>query len=211
MKFDLYTQTGEKKGQIEASDAIFAVEPNKQLVQRALVRQNANGRQSGAHTKTRGEVAGSTKKIYRQKGTGGARHGSRYANLFRGGGVVFGPKNERNYTKRMPRKQRRLAIFSALSERAKNKSIIALESYKVDKPKTKDAVRLIGKLPVTKNVLFIEADKNFGLEKSVSNIPNAKIISVNFLNVADILKYQTIVFLQDALKKSEELYLSTKA
>ena len=126
MKITMYTQTGEKKGDVEVNDKIFAVKPNEQLIHQALVRQMANSRQATAHVKTRGEVTGSTRKIYRQKGTGGARHGSRYSNIFRGGGRVFGPRNVKNYTKAMPRKQRRLALFSALSIVAGEKKIIAL-------------------------------------------------------------------------------------
>lgn len=211
MKFDLYTQSGEKNGQIEANDQIFGIEPNKQLVHLALVRQMGNARKAIAHTKTRGEVRGSTRKIYRQKGTGGARHGSKYANLFRGGGVIFGPRNVRNYTKAMPRKQRRLALFSALSLRAKDKSIIGLEAFVSEAPKSKVVAEMLKKLPVKENILIIEPEKSEILEKSARNLSNAKVIPVEYLNVSDVLKFKTIVFLKEAFKKTEEHYLSSSS
>ena len=204
----MYTQTGEKKGEVEVNDKIFAVKPNEQLIHQALVRQMANSRQASAHTKTRGEVTGSTRKIYRQKGTGGARHGSRYSNIFRGGGRVFGPRNIKNYTKAMPRKQRRLALFSALSICANEEKIIALDAFKTEAPKTKIAATMIEKLPL-ETALLVTGERNEALEKSVQNLPNAKVITVNFLNIADLLKYETIVFLEDALKKIDEIYLTS--
>ncbi len=208
MKITMYTQTGEKKGEVEVNDKIFAVKPNEQLIHQALVRQMANSRQASAHTKTRGEVTGSTRKIYRQKGTGGARHGSRYSNIFRGGGRVFGPRNIKNYTKAMPRKQRRLALFSALSICANEEKIIALDAFKTEAPKTKIAATMIEKLPL-ETALLVTGERNEALEKSVQNLPNAKVITVNFLNIADLLKYETIVFLEDALKKIDEIYLTS--
>ena len=202
------SQTGEKKGEVEVNDKIFAVKPNEQLIHQALVRQMANSRQASAHTKTRGEVTGSTRKIYRRKGTGGARHGSRYSNIFRGGGRVFGPRNIKNYTKAMPRKQRRLALFSALSICANEEKIIALDAFKTEAPKTKIAATMIEKLPL-ETALLVTGERNEALEKSVQNLPNAKVITVNFLNIADLLKYETIVFLEDALKKIDEIYLTS--
>ena len=164
MKITMYTQTGEKKGEVEVNDKIFAVKPNEQLIHQALVRQMANSRQASAHTKTRGEVTGSTRKIYRQKGTGGARHGSRYSNIFRGGGRVFGPRNIKNYTKAMPRKQRRLALFSALSIWANEEKIIALDAFKTEEPKTKIAATMIEKLPL-ETALLVTGERNEALEK----------------------------------------------
>jgi large subunit ribosomal protein L4 len=210
MKFDLYTQSGEKKGQVEASDKIFGIKPNSQLIHQALLRQRGGMRQSSAHVKKRGEVTGSGIKIYRQKGTGNARHGDRYANLFKGGGRSFGPRNEKNYTTLMPRKQRRLALFSLLSVRANENAIFALESFEMDVPKTKTASQMLTKLPVKKNMLIVSVEAHPTLEKSFANIPNAKVIQVNYLNPDDLLKYQTVLFLKDALTKAEELFLTTE-
>lgn len=207
MKFDLYTQSGEKKGQVEGSDKIFAIKPHAMLMHQSLVRQLANARRATAHTKTRGEVAGSGIKIYRQKHTGNARHGDRQANLFRGGGVVFGPR-VRNYTKLMPQKQRMIALFSALSSRATTKDIIALESFTADAPKTKIAAEMIKKLPVKRTTLVVISERNGTMEKSFANLPNAKVITCNLLNISDVLKFKTILFVKDAIKKTEEHFLS---
>jgi large subunit ribosomal protein L4 len=207
MKFDLYTQKGEKKGQVEGSDALFGIEMNEDLVTRALLRQQGNARQGTAHTKTRGEKQCSTRKIYRQKGTGNARHGAKSANLFRGGGVTFGPRYGRNWKTDMPKKQRRKALFCALSVKARDGKIFALEGYE-GAVKTKDFVSLLGKLPVEKSTLVVMDKKNEVLEKSSNNVPRVKSILVNYLNIADALKYDSLIFLSGALVKAEEVFLS---
>jgi large subunit ribosomal protein L4 len=211
MKVDLYTQTGEKKGQVELKKEFFEVPYNEDLIHQALVRQHANKRVAIAHTKTRGEVRGGGRKPFRQKGTGSARQGSRTTPNLRGGGVVFGPRNDRNFTVDMPKKQRRKALFSALSVKAKADQIIALESYEGE-VKTKAFADLIKKLPIERNVLVVIAEKNEVIQRSASNLANAKIIIVNYLNIADLQKYRKVLFLKDALPKMEEVFKSaTKA
>jgi large subunit ribosomal protein L4 len=212
MLFDLYTQTGKKKGTLEASDAIFGMEPNAYLIARAFKRQHDNSRQGTAHTKTRGEVAYSTKKIYAQKHTGRARHGARSSNLFRKGGVVFGPRYGRNWKTLMPRKHRRLALFSALSTKAKENAIFCLASYEGE-IKTKPFITMMQQLPPlkeSKRLLIITAEKNPLIEKSSRNIRDVKIITASYLNIADILKYDHLMFLADAVKKTEEVFLKEK-
>lgn len=209
MHFDLYTQTGSKKGIIEASDEIFGIEPNAYLIARAFKRQHDNSRQGTAHTKTRAEVAYSTKKIYAQKHTGRARHGARSSNLFRKGGVTFGPRMGRNWKTLMPKQHRRLALFSALSTKAKENTIFCLQSYEGE-IKTKPFVSMIQKLPPlkeTKRLLIITAEKNPLIERSSRNIKDVKIITAPYLNIADILKYDRLMFLSDAIKKTEEVFL----
>lgn len=207
MKVDLYTQTGEKKGQVELKKEFFEVPYNEDLIHQALVRQHANKRIAIAHTKTRGEVRGGGRKPFRQKGTGSARQGSRSTPNLRGGGVVFGPRNDRNFTVDMPKKQRRKALFSALSVKAKADQIIALESYEGE-VKTKAFADLIKKLPVDRNVLVVIPEKNEVIQKSTSNLANAKTIIVNYLNIADLQKYRKVLFLKDALPKMEEVFKS---
>ncbi len=212
MKFDLYTQAGEKKGTIDANEAIFGVNPSKILITQAFNRQRDNARLGNAHTKTRGEVKCSTRKIYRQKGTGGARHGAKSANLFRSGGVTFGPRSDRNWKTDMPRKQRRKALFSALSIKAKENAIFCLENYEGEM-KTKPFAAMLEKLaPMkdSKNVLIILSEKNPVLEKSAKNLTNTKTILANYLNIADCLKYDRMMFVGDALQKAEETFLSKK-
>ncbi|MFH1012645.1 MAG: 50S ribosomal protein L4 [Candidatus Peregrinibacteria bacterium] len=208
MKLDLYQQSGAKKGTVEASDAIFAAPVKEDLVQLALVRQQANERQANAHVKTRGEVRGGGKKPWRQKGTGRARFGSTRNPIWIGGGIAFGPRNTRNYTKMMPKKMRRAALFSALSSRAGTGNIFALDAWKENKPKTKAFADLMSKLPVTRSLLVVIPEKDLILEKSVGNLSNTKVILVNYLNVFDVLKYEKVMFLVPALKKAEELFLT---
>jgi len=213
MKFDLYLQSGEKKGSVEGSDSIFAIMPNMVLLTQAFNRQHDNARQGNAHTKTRGEIKYSTRKIYRQKGTGSARHGARSANLFRGGGVTFGPRSNRNWETMMPKKQRRIALFSALSIKAKDSAIFCLEEY-TGKIKTKPFAEMIAKLPPMKDkkhVLIIIPEKNLLIEKSAKNLTNTKTILASYLNIADCLKYDTLMFVGDAMKKTEEVFLSLEA
>lgn len=212
MKFDLYSQNGDKKGTVEGDDAIFDIKPNMTLINQAFERQRGNARQGTAHTKTRGEISYSTRKIYRQKGTGGARHGARSVNLFRGGAATFGPRNNRNWETAMPKKQRRKALFSALSIKAKDKAIFCLDKYEGEM-KTKPFVEMINKLEPLKNkknILIVLAEKDRNLEKSAKNLTNTKTILANYLNIADCLKYDSVMFVGDAIKKTEEVFLSDK-
>lgn len=210
MKVDLYTQSGEKNGSIDLPEEIFEIPFNKDLVHQALIRQLANKRVSTAHVKTRGEVSGGGRKPFRQKGTGRARQGTIRAPHMRGGGSVFGPRNDRNFSKDMPKKQRRRALFSALSEKARNNEIIAIEEYKADSPKTKDFVALLKKLPIERNVLVIIAQKDAIVQKSSENISFAKTITANYVNIHDLQKYRKILFFKDSIDKLKEIYLTTK-
>ncbi len=207
MKLDLYKSTGEKKGTVEVSDAMFAVKVNPELMRLALVRQQGNARKAIAHTKTRADVRGGGKKPWRQKGTGRARSGSTRSPVWPGGGVAFGPKSNRNFETRMPKTARRGALFSALSQQAQGANIFALEEPKMDSPKTKTFVSLLKKLPVKRSALLVLPERNRNLEKSAANVPNVTPILVNYLNVFDVLKHEKIMFLAPALKKAEELFL----
>ncbi len=206
MKADLYTQTGEKKGQIDLAKEFFEVPFNADLIHQALVRQHANARNPIAHVKQRSDVRGGGRKPFRQKGTGSARQGSRRTPHYKGGGVVFGPRNTRNFKVDMPKKQRRKALFSALSAKAKNNEIFALESYEAKEVKTKPFAEMIKKLPVERNLLVVIPGKNEIIQKSSANIPNVKTIIVNYLNIADLQKYRKIMFLSESFKKLEEVF-----
>lgn len=207
MKIDLYQQSGEKKGTVEANDKMFAAPVNEELMRLALIRQMSNSRQAGAHTKTRGEVRGGGKKPWRQKGTGRARFGSSRNPIWKGGGVAFGPRNVRNYEKQMPKKARRRALFSGLSQKAGEKAVFALDKFEVKAPKTKDFAVLLKKLPVERSLLVVIAEKDMNLEKSASNLPNVKTILVDYLNLHDLFRYEKVMFMELALKKAEELFL----
>jgi len=206
MKAVLYDQKGAKKGEVTLPKALFEVEPNEGLIHRALVRQLANKRVDTASSKGRSDVRGGGRKPFRQKGTGNARMGTRRSPLARGGGIIFGPNGARNYKKDMPKKQRRMALFGALSAKAKDGKIMALDKYEAKAPKTKEFQALVDKLPVERNLLVVVDEKHETLQKSANNIPNVKTILVNYLNPHDLLKYRQVLFLEKALEKAEEVF-----
>jgi large subunit ribosomal protein L4 len=207
MKVALYSQKGEEKGTLDLPKEIFELPFNKDLVHQALVRQLANKRIAIAHTKTKGEVRGGGAKPFKQKGTGRARQGSTRSPHMRSGGVTFGPRNDRNFSKDMPKKQRRKALFCALSEKARNKQILGLEEYKVETPNTKAFAELLKKLPIKKDVLVVISEKNAELQKSISNLSRAKTILAPYINIQDLQKYDTILLLKDAVDKLKETFL----
>lgn len=201
MKIDLYKQTGEKSGTLELPKEIFETRFNKDLIHQALVRQLSNGRVAIAHTKTRGDVRGGGRKPFRQKGTGNARQGTIRAPQMKGGGIVFGPNKNRNFEKDMPKKQRRKALFSALSVKAKNGEILALEGYEAKEAKTNDFAKMLKKLPIERNVLVVIPEKNTIVQKSSANIPFVKTILVNYINIQDLQKYQKVLLFKAAIEK----------
>lgn len=211
MKVDLYSQKGEKNGTLELPKEIFEVKFNKDLIHQTLVRQLANGRIAIAHTKTKGEVSGRGMKPYRQKGTGNARQGNLRNPHMKGGGVALGPRNVRNFEKLMPKKQRRKALFSALSCKARQNEIIGLEGYETANPKTKEFVALLKKLPIGRDVLIVIPEKNSNIQKSARNIPFAKTIIANYINIQDLQKYDKVLLFKDAVAKLKETFLSTKS
>lgn len=210
-KITIYNQQGTKVKDLEAPAAIFDLEFNQDLVQQALIRQLSNRRLGMiAHAKTKGEVVGGKKKPFRQKGTGGARQGATNNPHQVGGGVAFGPRNVKNYTRDMPRKQRRLALFCALSQKVREDKVIGLDKFESKQIKTKDFATLLKKLPTEKDFLIVLPEKNELLVKSSRNLPNIKTILVNYLNIADLQKYDTILFLEEAIEKMETIFSSDK-
>ena len=211
-KIDLYNQSGQKQGTITVSDKIFATKFNKDLVHQALLRQLSNARPGVyAHTKTKAEVRGGGRKPFRQKGTGKARQGSIRNPHWIGGGVAFGPRNNRNFQKDMPKKQRRLALFSALSLKMTENKIMALDKYEAKKINTQSFIKTLQSLPIDKDVLIVLPEKNEIVEKSSRNLPFTKTILVNYINIADLQKYDNILFLgEDSVKKLEEIFLPTE-
>ncbi len=209
-KITLYNQQGEKKKDLEVSDIIFGTKPNMDLIHQALVRQHANSRVAAiTYTKTKSEVSGGGKKPFRQKGTGNARQGSTRNPHWRGGGVSLGPKNNRNYKQLMPKKQRRLALFSALSIKLNEGKVLALDKLELPTMKTKEVVGVLKKLPIQKDVLLLIGKRNEVIQKSSRNLPFAKTMLVNYLNIADLQRYDQVVFLEEALEKMEKLFLSS--
>ncbi|MBU0667572.1 50S ribosomal protein L4 [Patescibacteria group bacterium] len=208
LKVILYNQKGEKKGDVQVSDQIFGVKYNEDLIHQALLRQLSNARLGMiAHTKTKGEVRGGGRKPFRQKGTGKARQGSTRNPHMPGGGVAMGPRNNRNFKKDMPKKQRRLALFSALSAKYNENKVMAIDKFEGE-IKTKVFMEMLHKLPIEKDVLIVIPGKNDIIQKSSNNLPFAKTLLVNYLNIADLQKYDSVLFMEEALKKIEEVFLA---
>ncbi len=201
----LYNVQGEVVGEIELPATVFEASINVPLMHQALVRQLANARLGTHKTKTRGEVNRSKAKWYRQKGTGRARHGSRNANIFVGGGVAHGPV-PRKYTQKMPRKMRRAAIRSALSVKAREKQIFVLDALEMEAPKTREMAKLLGRLGLDQQVLLLLPERNDLVEKSVRNLPTVKTLLANYLNVRDLLGCDHVLMPRQALEVIEAIW-----
>ncbi len=205
MKTNLFDQKGKSVWDIELNDLIFWLELNEGLIHRALVYQLANNRMVVAHTKTRWERRGSTRKIYRQKGTGRARMGSNRSPIRKKGWVAFGPRNTVNFTLSMNKKERRKALFSVLSSKLANGDLIVVDKIKFKDAKTKNMVEVFKKLSYNEKALLAIPTKDEMIEKSASNLPYVKSILVDYLNIKDLLKYKTLVLLKDSLTNLDNL------
>ena len=205
MKIPVYNLAGEMVEDIEISDEVFAVPFNQAVVHQALVRQRANARQGTANTKTRSEVSGSSKKLFRQKGTGLARAGSRKSPLRRGGGVAFGPK-PRSYRQAMPKKMRQLALKCVLSAKAGDGELVVLEQLKLPEPRTKEMVRILAALGVDSSALIITDEPEDNVIKSARNLTRIKTLPASVLNVVDILSYKMLLMTVAAVRKAEQLW-----
>ena len=198
----VYNMEGNEVGTLELNDAVFGVEVNEHLVHMAVVRQLANKRQGTQKAKTRSEVSGGGRKPWRQKGTGHARQGSTRAPQWTGGGVVFSPV-PRDYSFKMNKKERRIALKSALTTRVQENKLVVLDELKLDAIKTKDMQNVLNNLKVEKAMVVTD---NENVIVSARNIPNVITASVGTLNVFDILKYNTVVLDKAAVAKVEEVY-----
>jgi large subunit ribosomal protein L4 len=198
MQLLVRNMTGEQVGEVELPAEIFEVPINSGLMHQALVRQLANARRGTHRTQSRGEVNRTKAKWYRQKGTGRARHGSRNAPIFVGGGVAHGPK-PRSYKKQMPRKMRRAALRSALSVKAAGTQIVVLDELKMEEAKTRDFADMLDRLEITDSTLVLLPEQDESIEKSARNIPYVKTLQANYLNIRDLLGYDTLLVPLDAL------------
>jgi large subunit ribosomal protein L4 len=198
MELPVYDMAGKKVSTRELPASIFEANINRDLMHQALVRQLANARLGTHKVKTRSEVDRTTAKVYRQKGTGRARHGSRKAPIFVGGGKAHGPL-PRKYVKNMPRKMRRAALCSALSVKAGAGDIVLLDQISLEAPKTKEIARLVETLTNGESTLLLMAERNEIVEKSSRNLAEVKVLRANYLNVRDLLGYNKIVMPLDAL------------
>jgi len=196
-----------KKDSIEVLDKIFSAKINKKLVDNVLYKTNANYKGRHAKTKQQNEITGSTSKIYAQKGTGGARHASRKAPIFVGGGVAHGPKGELAYKKRkLNKSEKKLSIASLITEKNKLNNLLILSDFDNEIKKTKEMHIIIKKLEITNALMILDKSSKDKIEKSARNIPNLKITDVNHFSAFDIIKFKKIVFTESSVKELEKRY-----
>ena len=191
-------QTGARTGEMELAPEVFEATVNQAVMHQALLRQLANARQGTHDTKNRTEVRGGGRKPYKQKGTGRARQGSTRSPQFRGGGRVFGP-TPRSYRQEMPRKQRRLALRSALTVKAQEARITVLEGFALEAPRTRAVVDMLGAIEARKRVLVVLGSHNDMLERSARNLPEVRVLLASNLNVRDLLVGDSVVMTRDAV------------
>lgn len=198
---DVLNIQGDKVSTAELSDTIFGVPVKKSILHQVVVAQLAKRRSGNACVKNRSDITGSTKKLYRQKGTGRARRGDIKSPLLKGGGVVFGP-HPRSYEKKVPKKVRKLALKMALTSKLLESELMVLNQFEMEQIKTKDFTATIQSLKAA-NALIVTAEQNQNLELSSRNVPGIKVMRLDGLNVYDILKYEKLVLLEDAIKGIE--------
>ena len=196
-----------KKDTIEVLDKIFSAKVNSKLVSNVLYKTNANYKGRHAKTKRQNEVSGPTSKIYAQKGTGGARHASRKAPIFVGGGIAHGPKGELAYKKRkLNKNEKKLSVASLITEKNINKNLLILNDFSSEIKKTKEMNAIIQKLEITHSLIILDKSSKEKIEKSARNIPNVKITDVNHFSSYDIIKFKKVVFTESSVKELEKRY-----
>jgi len=206
-KVKVYNQSGKPVGEVNLEPKIFNIEVKPELIQQAVRTQTANKRRTIAHTKGRADVRGGGRKPWRQKGTGRARHGSIRSPIWKGGGVTFGPKKERNYFLKMNKKARQKALLMTLSDKAKSKGIVIVDKLELPAIKTKELLKIIFKLPLKKKILTVLPKSDQKVIKSAKNLSNIKIINANSLNTIDILSHEYLLILKESLAVIKKTYL----
>ena len=196
-----------KKSSIEVLDKIFSAKINNKLVSNVLYKTNANYKGRHAKTKQQNEVAGPTSKIYAQKGTGNARHASRKAPIFVGGGVAHGLKGELAYKKRkLNKSEKKQSIASLISEKIKNKKLLVFSDFNTEIKKTKEMSLIIKKFEIDNSIIILDKSSKEKIEKSIKNIPNVKVTDVNHFSAFDMVKFKKIVFTESSVKELEKRY-----
>ena len=196
-----------KKSSIEVLDKIFSAKINNKLVSNVLYKTNANYKGRHAKTKQQNEVAGPTSKIYAQKGTGNARHASRKAPIFVGGGVAHGPKGELAYKKRkLNKSEKKQSIASLISDKIKNKNLVIFSDFSSEIKKTKEMFLIIKKFEINNSIIILDKTSKDKIEKSLRNIPNVKVTDINHFSAFDMVKFKKIVFTESSVKELEKRY-----
>ena len=204
-KMEVINQKGEKVKDIKLNDSVWSIEPNDSVIYDAIVLQMASLRQGSHKVKTRSEVSGGGRKPWRQKGTGNARQGSTRSPQWRHGGIVFGPTTERNYNVKMNKKERRLALKSALSYKVLDSELKVLDNLKLDNSKTKNFLNVMKDLKLDKSTLFVVNELTDELILSSRNVEGVKVILPNEVNVLDLATYKNMIATEDAVKAIEEV------
>ena len=202
MKVSVYDTKGKEIEQIELDESVFGVPPNEAVVHQALVRQRANSRVGTANTKTRGEVSGSTRKLFRQKHTGFARAGSRRSPIRRGGGIAFGP-HPRSYHQAMPKKMRRLALKCVLSAKLAEDELKVIDSFGLEQPGTRQMMHVLEALGINSSVLVVTGEPDVNVIKSARNLPKVKTLPAAMLNVVDLLSHRKLLMSVEAVRRAE--------
>tara|TARA_Y100000590_G_scaffold101654_1_gene115459 strand:- start:1069 stop:1692 length:624 start_codon:yes stop_codon:yes gene_type:complete len=207
MKIEKLTLDG-KKDTLEVNDKIVSAKVNKQLVSNVIYKTNSNYKGRKAKTKQKNEIIGSTSKIYAQKGTGNARHASRKAPIFVGGGVAHGPKGESRYKKRkLNKSEKRLSIASLITEKNKLKDLIILSDFNNEIIKTKEMYNILIKFDAKNSLIILDKDSNEKIKRSIKNIPNVKSTDVNHFSAFDIIKHKKLIFTESSIKELEKRYI----
>lgn len=205
-KVNVYNSKGKVVSSKELKDELFAVTPNIALIHQVVETQMANARLPLAHTKTKGEVSGGGKKPWKQKGTGRARHGSIRSPLWVGGGITFGPRNDRNWTKKLNKKMKQKALYMCLSDKVSNEKLLLLDELNVENIKTKEVKAILASLPVDKKVLIVLDKQDQNIVKAAKNLENVKVILADSLNCVDLLNYPSVMMLESAVEVVENTY-----
>ena len=207
MKIEKLTLDG-KKDILEVNDKIVSAKINKQLVSNVIYKTNSNYKGRKAKTKQKNEIIGSTSKIYAQKGTGNARHASRKAPIFVGGGVAHGPKGETRYKKRkLNKSEKRLSIASLITEKNKLKDLIVLSDFNKEIVKTKEMNNILIKFNAKNSLIILDKTSNEKIKRSIKNIPNVKSTDVNHFSAFDIIKHKKLIFTESSIKELEKRYI----
>lgn len=202
-KVTVFNQNGDQSGEVTLNDAVFGIEPNESVLFDAIIMQRASQRQGTHAVKNRSDVRGGGRKPWRQKGTGRARHGSNTSPIWRGGGVVFGP-TPRSYSYKLPKKVRRLAILSALSQKALDDEVVIIDSLSFDKPKTKDFQTMLDNIGVERKALIVLEEENEFAKLSARNIEGVKVVSPTNVSVLDVIAHDDLILTKTALEAVEE-------
>ena len=196
-----------KKDSIEVLDKIFSVKINKKLINNVLYKTNANYKGRHAKTKQQNEVSGPTSKIYAQKGTGNARHASRKAPIFVGGGIAHGPKGQLGYKKRkLNKSEKKLSIASLISDKKKNNNLVIFSDFNSEIKKTKEMNNILKKFEILNSLIILDKTSKNKIEKSIRNIPNIKVTDINHFSAFDMIKFKKVVFTESSVKELEKRY-----